>query len=79
MTREEILHVIDNDGYLHTSPKTSDEIFDILSQLEEEGLISTLKDEGIKFFNESWTYLRKGNPAGIYIKTERNQSWVEKP
>ncbi len=65
-SKEDVLNIVDMDGYVWSHRFTDDE--DIyLSELVSNGVLENLEDAGIKFMNGTYCYVRKGNPKKVHV------------
>lgn len=75
--KESMLNVLHTQGLLWTN-KFSDEELSILQELIDEGVIESVTNAGILFMNGDYCYVLKGNPAGVFVRTRGNESWLDK-
>jgi hypothetical protein len=65
-----IMEIIEEKGYFLDGPDYwgNRQIENEIDYLKKEQIISSLKDEEIKFINEDYFYIKKGNPDKIIVK-----------
>lgn len=76
--RKRILDIINNTGLYWTDPSTPDDIHDELIKMVNEDILSTAYDEGLRLMNESYCYIKLGNPDNVHVARRHNSSWLEK-
>jgi hypothetical protein len=74
-----ILDEIERNGIFYTKPMSSEQIFNAIEHLELTGVIESIADAGIQFMNNDWAFIKRGNPDGIYVKTEGPYTYLCKP
>ena len=69
------MDIINKEGFIWID-KFSDEHYKLVVYLEKQNFITTIEKAGIDFMNGAWCYILTGNPDGVYVKTEGNESWI---
>ncbi len=76
MNKEELLSVIDAIGFIWVD-KLCINSYKFINELQEEGIITSLKELNIDFMNNSYCYTRSDNRYNCKIIENGNYSWVE--
>lgn len=76
--QDTILQEINEYGYFLLKPKKFQEFGETIDQMVADGIIESIRSAGIKFINEDYFFILKGNPAEIFVKNEAFESWLEK-
>lgn len=74
---EDVMKEIEKYGtFFYIPERWNEETNREIAKLRAEGRISSLKDEGIKFANESYIFIKKGNSDNVIVVTKNNLSWL---
>lgn len=78
--KTKILQIINETGTFYYNPHImwNDSIDAALKELREENKIETLYDVNIKFMNENFTFIKKGNPDNVRVITKGGDSYLTK-
>lgn len=77
--KTKILQIIDETGSFYYNPYMWNVLIDAaLKELREENKIETLCDVNIKFMNEDFIFIKKGNPDNVKVITKGGGSHLTK-
>lgn len=66
--KTKILDIIDKCGSFYYSPSSWNNLMDsALEELKNTNKIETLEDAKIKFMNEEYIFIKKGNPDNVKV------------
>lgn len=75
--RDQVLKIVEDEGVIWDVPSTS-ELVPTINQLVEEGVLVSGSTAGIKFMNEDYFFIKKGNPDNVYVVTKHYISFLVK-
>lgn len=75
--KSKILEIIDQTGSFYYNPRMWNVSIDAaLKELREKNEIETLSDANIRFMNEDYIFIKKGNPDNVRVVTKGKDSYL---
>jgi len=77
--KNKILETISTEGYYWSTPEKWDLDEEAIKQLISENKIESGRSANIRFMNEDYFYVLKGNQNNVFVKDDgKGLSWLEK-